>query len=282
MKKLYTIGTNGSTPTVFLSALLEHNITHLIDLRSHPNSGFARCNRSAIEKVLAKTNGSLAYSHIPKMPPSQKTKQAGMIADDYLRQMGSAKFNTLRDLLNNAAVPCLLSSEGIWRVKTSHRKILADHMVANYFPDCEVVHLDGRKVSAKALSGLHLYNGSTYNLKDVFHKVNAEYFNTRYNEQDIAFAWEHMLIPRGILGYYYYPAFIALNSILDHSRIPMTIIEAIMYHEMLHLQLSHDGLPSGHTVEFYLEDAKFKEYAQKFKFNYANALVEIQIQGGNS
>ena len=103
-------------------------------------------------------------------------------------------------------------------------------------------------------------------------EINDLYFDGRYRVDDVVLIWEQMrkVRPR-VLGRFCYPSVIALNPVLDKETIPEEIVKAVLYHEMVHLQLAHDGLPFGHTVEFFQREAEFSAYAKKFHFDFAQA-----------
>jgi hypothetical protein len=273
MKAIYTIGTNGSTPTVLLSALLKHKIGHVYDIRRYPNTVFAKCRGTILNNTLSKT-GAIGYSLHPELAPSRKLlkeeKVHGSTPDKYLADIGENALENAKRLIDDVTSPCFLSAKNISEINICYRKALIDKVIdSNSSESFKVEHVDGRKFFAESIKDMSLHEGKQYNILDVFHKVNKVYYESRYYAEDIIFAWEEMPGCK-VLGYFRYPDLICLNPVLDQNNIPEPVVEAVVYHEMIHLQRAHDGLPFGHSTEFYFEEALFKQYAEMFNFDFTD------------
>jgi hypothetical protein len=272
--RIFTIGTNGTTPVVLLSSLIEHEITHVFDIRRFPNMAFAQCTRKVLSFNLekAREKGKPEYHHIPELAPSRKILNKG--EDAYLKEIGDKGIEQAKQRCSDSKNPCFLSAEPLEKVAECHRHWLTKKLSEVIDGSNEIVHLEGRVAHKQAIQRTKLHNGIKYNLIRLFHVVNNEYFGGRYKAKHIAFAWELMpvrLRRNRLLGYFLYPELVVLSRVLDQEKIPEAVVKAVLYHEMLHLQLSHDGLAYGHTSEFYFEEARFREYANMFGFDFSNA-----------
>lgn len=278
MKSIYSIGTNGSHPTTILSALLQYKITDLFDMRRFPNTAFASCQGKFINNLIIKLSNAIHYEALPELSPSKelkkKIKLRGWTALNILQEINKETINRVKDLISKSSVPCFLSSEPIENINKSYRKILLEALQSQSDDHLNIVHLDGRLLYKDKIEGLGLDRGTVYDITTIFDKINSEYFHNRYRRADILFLWEEMR--KGLLGYFNYPSLIAINPVLDQPAIPSAVTEAVLYHEMIHLDRSHRGLSSAHTVEFYLEEAHFKQYSERFHFNFETVQNNIR------
>src|SRR3990172_9241879 len=91
MKTIYSIGTNNSTPLVLLSVLLQHNVSHLYDIRRNNYSVFSRCRGKILEGLFSRVK-KIEYRWVPELAPSKKllkeAKEYGWKSGQYLDKFG--------------------------------------------------------------------------------------------------------------------------------------------------------------------------------------------------
>lgn len=266
MKKLYTIGANGTSPVILTGVLAANSVTDVIDIRRIPNHHFSNVQGRFLEALL-KDKQKVRYHSIRALgKPGKRTRDVDL-------SVGLAK---AREIIENVPVTCLLGSEPIEESNAWHRSRLIELLCAENSTSYTTHHLDGRALYKEITQSFGLHHGSNYDIKQMFEKLNTQYFKARYVQDDIVMIWEEMrrVRPRR-LGYFRYPSVIALNPVLDQIEVPREIAEAVLYHEMLHLQLAHDGLPFGHTVEFFQKESLFKDYAKRFRFDFSEAFAAL-------
>jgi len=104
--------------------------------------------------------------------------------------------------------------------------------------------------------------GSVYDLREIFHRVNRRFFESR--------------LPEPILGWSKYKAYarlgfydrernlLVISRIFDSKKTPQEVVEFLMYHEMLHIYLpAQKGRGSRrrvHTAEFNRLERSFPGY----------------------
>lgn len=277
MKKVYTISANGTSPTVLTGVLVAHGITHLFDIRRSPNHHFSNVQRQFIEMMFNNMPG-LCYEHFKLIERVKFFMEDG---EHRVNSIGQEGLSMARDLMKSAPVPCFLGSDTVDAVpgeatKASHWSMLLEKLCKESNGTYAVQHLDGRALYKDILQSFKLHQGQGYDIRQMFEKINQEYFDSRYRAEDIVMIWEPMrrVRPRK-LGYFRYPSVIALNPVLDQREVPQEIAEAVLYHEMVHLQLAHDGLPFEHTVEFFQKEALFADYAKRFRFDFSEAFAAL-------
>ena len=285
MKTIYSIGTNNSTPLVLLSVLLQHNVSHLYDIRRNNYSVFSRCRGKILEGLFSRVK-KIEYRWVPELAPSKKllkeAKEYGWDSSQYLGEIGDGGIERATDLITQSPAPCFLCSESLYKLDVCHRKSLLDTMVEINNGAFNIKHLDGRRFFKESLESLKLSKGRYFDLINIFTSVNEEYFKNRYKKENIYFGWEEMpsqMKRYRVLAYFRYPNQIIFNHVLDQANIPEPVVRAVMYHEMLHLDRAHGGLPAGHTVDFYMDEARFREYAIKFNFDFESAWSSL-LGGG--
>ncbi|MBY0507436.1 MAG: SprT-like domain-containing protein [Bryobacteraceae bacterium] len=118
----------------------------------------------------------------------------------------------------------------------------------------------GRK-RISAPQGLH------YDLTELFDAVNAAHFAGQVSRPKLGWS-QHRA--RTMLGQYDpHHHLIVLSSLLDHAHVPREVVEYVMYHEMLHIQIPviEDGpRRSIHPPEFRAAERRFPAYAEAKAF----------------
>lgn len=109
--------------------------------------------------------------------------------------------------------------------------------------------------------------GRTFRLDTLFSRLNRDYFGNRLRRPRLAWSarpWKSQL---GIFD----PALgqIVLSSRLDRRDVPRSVVEYVLYHEMLHVKhpvrRAACGLQS-HSPEFQREERRFRHYARARQF----------------
>ena len=105
--------------------------------------------------------------------------------------------------------------------------------------------------------------GSTYNLEEVFERVNQTYFGGTLNKPKLC--WSRSYSKRKFGHYEPSRDRVVISLNLDAKKVPKYVLEFVMYHELLHKVHGHqiqNGRYKSHTPEFRRDEGKFKKYAQ--------------------
>lgn len=128
----------------------------------------------------------------------------------------------------------------------------------------------GEALLALEMIGMPAMNtarGRTYDLNQVFDRVNAAYFEGKLPRPRLT--WNRTLTYRK-LGHYQPATDTVLISIsLDQPEIPDYVIDYVMYHELLHKRLGAqviNGRRYVHTPAFRQEERKFARYEEAEAF----------------
>ncbi len=118
--------------------------------------------------------------------------------------------------------------------------------------------------------------GNYYNLEHYFNKLNREYFNDKLKNNIYWFRKRNVISNRRrkkhfCLGFFCRGCFqIFINPLLDNYKIPETVLEVIVYHEMIHAHLLETHIPNEK-----LHGKKFKEiYIQHPHMNYVEKFLQ--------
>jgi predicted metal-dependent hydrolase len=107
--------------------------------------------------------------------------------------------------------------------------------------------------------------GKRYNLLDLFHSINREYFG---RSASASITWGQRKARRSAgertLGSYnHHDRVIKINPILDSDRVPRYFLEFVIYHEMLHADIGIEdgsGRRELHSREFRKREKLFRHY----------------------
>jgi SprT-like family protein len=114
----------------------------------------------------------------------------------------------------------------------------------------------GRKVLTSAV-------GRTYNLDKLFARLNRRYFGNELPKPVLS--WSARRTKR-ILGHHdYVHETIVISRSLDSSAIPESLVEFVLYHEMLHMKhrpRTINGRRVYHTAAFRADERRFDSYEQ--------------------
>lgn len=276
---VYRIGAQNPTPTVLLGVLRRHGVTHLIDVRRAPDHPGSNLQARFLKPLFDYASGP-RYSRLKAPRPARPAGEIDRGGATLPRTKLDTAWRKLREeLAGGITVPCFLTTG-------------ASGQEEHYLPRSVLVawwgnetfclrDLNGTILYKDALVNLGLHAGNVYDLSEMCQELNAQYFNGRYRVADIMLAWE--ATPRlrhRRLGYFRPPALIALNALLDHQEIPPEVVKAVLYHEMIHMQLYHDGCSAGHTVEFFQKESCFQDYARMFWFDIVRVLHTLdELEG---
>lgn len=116
----------------------------------------------------------------------------------------------------------------------------------------ETVQKKGTRAGAK---------GAVYDLEQLFEKVNAEHFGSRLEKPILK--WSAKVNRSRFGSYSFRTDTVILNRQLDRAAVPGTVVEFILYHELLHKALGYkvgNGRIRSHTAEFRRLERQFPEY----------------------
>jgi hypothetical protein len=109
--------------------------------------------------------------------------------------------------------------------------------------------------------------GSFYNLDELFERIDQEYFGGKMLKPRLI--WSGILSSRKLGHYERTRDRVVISQILDDRRIPSSVVEFILYHELLH---KHHGIKwvngrcLAHTPEFRHSEGKFRQYQEAESF----------------
>lgn len=126
-------------------------------------------------------------------------------------------------------------------------------------------HSKIRKAPAKPRRVVLRHSGRYFNLKELFNRVNRDYFANKVN---CHITWGARRLVRRqssikLASYSERTKIIRINPVLDRSYVPQYVLTGIIYHEMLHHYLgieSLNGRQMAHTKRFRRFEKKFRHY----------------------
>lgn len=113
--------------------------------------------------------------------------------------------------------------------------------------------------------GAHLLQsrGRYFDLESVFNDINNQYFGGRLNKPKISWSAKRS---KYILGRYDSTHdTIFISRVFDSERVPLYVVEYVMYHEMLHIRHQtrvNECRLIVHTPEFKQEERRFVRFAE--------------------
>jgi predicted metal-dependent hydrolase len=123
--------------------------------------------------------------------------------------------------------------------------------------------------------------GRYYDLRDIYAKVNSEYFNGKVAA---SITWgtkspRYAVRKRTLGSYSSHTNTIRINPILDKKSVPRYFIEFIVYHEMLHADMdveTKNGRRSVHSREFRRREKLFKHYERVVAWEKGNRRCDVK------
>ncbi len=115
------------------------------------------------------------------------------------------------------------------------------------------------------------HDGSFYNLKDLYDRVNAEYF---HGTIEAKISWgrdtsKKRVKSRRLGSYKFRSNLIVIHPILDKKKVPVWVVEFIIYHEMLHSQQTEDK-KRYHDKEFRDFEKQHSDYERTIRWRKEN------------
>ncbi len=114
---------------------------------------------------------------------------------------------------------------------------------------------------------VQLPQGAYYDLDEVFDTVNAEHFGGQVSRPQLGWSQQRA---RTLLGQYDpHHHLIVLSRLLDQPRVPRLVVDFVMYHEMLHIQipvLEGGNRRSIHPPAFRAAERRFPGYGEAKAF----------------
>lgn len=110
--------------------------------------------------------------------------------------------------------------------------------------------------------------GEIFDLARLFEQLNTEYFDRRVEVAHLSWS---LRVSRRVLGHFD-PAHraIVINRKLDHPLVPESVVQYVLYHEMLHalfgIEHSAEGRRHCHHARFRQEERRFAHYARAQQF----------------
>jgi hypothetical protein len=113
----------------------------------------------------------------------------------------------------------------------------------------------------------HAPRGQTYNLDQVFHQVNEEYFQGQLEKPTLV--WSRVPTYRTFGHFHVELDTVTVSRTLDSASVPSYVVEYIMYHELLHKKVgikTSGKRKLAHTAEFRRQEQAFKRYQEAKMF----------------
>lgn len=109
--------------------------------------------------------------------------------------------------------------------------------------------------------------GFCFNLAEIFDSMNTRHFGGSVDRPQLGWSRQRA---RTLLGHYDpHHHTIVLSRVLDHPRVPRFVVDYVMFHEMLHIQIPvihRDGRRSVHPPEFRAAERQFPDYVEAKAF----------------
>ena len=121
------------------------------------------------------------------------------------------------------------------------------------------------------------HEGLHFDLKEIFDRVNSEYFSNRLRRYTIRWGSRRKTRPRTTLVFASIQEedrLIKVHPLLDAPFVPLWFMEYVVYHEMLHAFVPEEQTASGrrivHTREFYRREQEFRLYRRARRWESEN------------
>lgn len=112
-------------------------------------------------------------------------------------------------------------------------------------------------------------NGTYFDLKKIFTKLNREYFAGQMTAPRLS--WSQMLTYRKFGHYEPLRDKVVLSCALDSPEVPYILVEFVLYHELLHKHLGAkwvNGKRIAHTTEFRRWEKRYQDYQKASQMLY--------------
>ncbi len=121
------------------------------------------------------------------------------------------------------------------------------------------------------------HQGRCYNLKEIYNRINSEYFNERV---DSHISWGNQARGKNrrsirFGSFVERDNLIRIHPLLDRPQVPLFFVEYIVFHEMLHT-VERRSAGSIHTREYKKREREFQQYEQARKWEKKNIRLFIR------
>ncbi len=175
----------------------------------------------------------------------------------------------ISDLLREAPSPVIESLLWILLSKLYRRPIPVERQQCyrEYVNREELRQNLGTMRQARGRKQIAAPAGLCFDLAEVFETVNQQHFAGVVSRPQLGWSPQRA---RTLLGHYdpHHHA-IVLSRLLDHPRVPRLVVDFVMYHEMLHIQIpvvQRGARRSIHPPEFRAAERQFPAYAEAKAF----------------
>lgn len=178
-------------------------------------------------------------------------------------------FIRLSDLLESAPEPVLKAIAHILLAKMYRKPIEREHAVRyrRYVSGHDLRQKAHLLQQIRGRKRIESAQGHVYDLESIFEGLNTRFFHGLLARPQMTWSRDRA---RNRLGHYD-PAHnaIVISRVFDHPRVPLCVVEYIVYHEMLHLK--HPVKLRGsrrcvHSKEFQAEERLFPRLEEAKKF----------------
>ncbi|MFA5771415.1 MAG: SprT-like domain-containing protein [Thermoplasmata archaeon] len=188
--------------------------------------------------------------------PYSSLKGTGKMRGNHIDIRISDAFKDSPQDVKNALVAILLCKIAKKPCPPSYTTAFRDYVNSSYMT---CLQKELRKFRGKEL--LVEPKGEVYNLNDSFERINKKYFNNELENPKIAWSVSRA---RNRLGYLDSTTdIIRISRILDDKNVPISVLDYIVYHELLHIKheiVYRNCRRTVHTREFKKDERKYEEY----------------------
>ncbi len=145
--KIYTIGYTKKSAEEFFNILTHHKIKQVVDVRENNTSQLAGFTKKDDLRFFLKVILNISYIHLPELAPDKAIRESYKKNRDW--QQYKDKFLLLMKKRNISA---RLKAEVVFTVPFvllcsepssdhCHRRLVAEVLKKNFYPDAEIIHL---------------------------------------------------------------------------------------------------------------------------------------------
>jgi hypothetical protein len=121
------------------------------------------------------------------------------------------------------------------------------------------------------------HEGRHFDLREIFDRVNADYFSNRMRGYKIIWGRKRRQRPKTTFVFASIQEedrLIKVHPLLDAPFVPLWFMEYVVYHEMLHAFVPEEQTSTGrrviHTKEFYRREQQFRLYRKARRWESEN------------
>ena len=169
------------------------------------------------------------------------------------------------DILQDAPPEPLFALACILVAKLYRRKVSAAHTTVYRAYIANPLIREASESSRRERGRKHTTSpqGHIFDLNALFDELNTKYFAGNLAKPTLS--WSHRDAKR-ILGHHDNTHnTIIISRVLDHSRTPPSVVQFVLYHEMLHVKHNHhleNGRKIIHSRAFRLDEKRFEQFPE--------------------